>query len=147
MGAGLAANGSSDCRSGTNRLNEQIAGPSAWSPSRAYVRNARLRPRDPRQSADRHRPLLLALLSLVPAADVPPVAEDVRGVVRRTRPRHHLDVGRVRPAADAGRLLGRPLRRAAVPRRWHLADDLVDGGDELRHGLLADPDPGAVLGH
>src|SRR6516165_7200515 len=91
----------------------------------------------PRQCRDRDRPFPVALLSAVPAADVPGLAKCVRRVLRRAWPFHGADVVRDRAAADAGRVPRRSLRRAALSDRRHAAYDFEHSGSRLCDRILA----------
>src|SRR5271166_2776126 len=99
--------------------------------TRGHARMVRLRPRHPGQSAARLRPLSVAFLSALPAAAVHRLAESFRRLVRSTRLGHGSDVRDRCTAADPDGVPRRPLRRPPVPRRWHLANDLVDGSDGI----------------
>ena len=96
-----------------------------------------LRPRHPGQSAARFRPLPVAFLSALPAPGVHRLAAGLRRLLRRARPGDGGDVGHGRAAADPDGVSRRSLWRPPVPDRRHLADDLVDFGDGIRHRLLA----------
>jgi len=105
-----------------------------------------LRSRYPRECAARRRALSVAFLSALPAAVVHRLAEGVRCLFRRTRPRDGGNGGGRRIDADADGVFRRPLRRAPIPDRRHLDDDAVDCGDGARHRVLAGGRASALVG-
>ena len=67
--------------------------------------------------------------------------------LRGTGPCRCADGGRLRHAADAGRLPGGSLRRAPVPDRRRAADVALHHRHGVRHQLLADPGAGPAVRH